>query len=162
MKMAKHTINILWIGLLLCGCTYYSMVTVDNTIMAHLGDLTMKLTNKYLIGGWNNIDRVLLTFYPLITGLVYILLGFRSAKDYLIRIIWTFLILLSSVILALIVALFTWQNLEGDYMLLPKHIKHQPLSIYWTIFICMGILVSLLPILLKHNKDSNSNQTIDK
>lgn len=159
--MSKHTIKIFLIGLLLCGCTYFIMVTTDNKIMVHLGGLTMKLTNNYLIGGWNNIDRLLLTFYPLFVGLAYTLLGFRSVKGYLIRMVWTFFIILTSIISALVVALFTWQNLERDYMLLP-YIKLQPFSIYWTIFICMGILGSMMPILLNRNKGSQSNQTIDK
>lgn len=157
--MSKQTITLL---LILCGCTYTIMFITDKYLMAHLGELTMIITNKYLIGGWNHLDRLLLTFFPLIIGVVFILSGFRSLKDYLVRIIWTFLLLLISLILGLTVALMTWQNLEGDYILLPKYIKHQPFTFYWTIFICLGIIGSISPILLNRKKGFISNDLIDK
>lgn len=160
--MSKDTKRIVLFGCLMCVCSYVFMLIADIYFMANLSELTMRFTGKYLIGGWNNVDKIVLAFFPFIASIIFISMRRHDVKEYLIRIGWTFLMLIISLILGLTIALFTWQNLEGDFMLFPKYIKHQPFSFYWTIFICLGFVASMLPVLFKRKVDTYTNEPIDK
>ncbi len=47
------------------------------------------------------------------------------------------------IFLGLIIALLTWTNEGTENPLLPEYLKYQPFHYYWTVFIVLGLILSI-------------------
>ncbi|MFT6500962.1 MAG: phage shock protein PspC (stress-responsive transcriptional regulator) [Crocinitomicaceae bacterium] len=148
-------------GLVLCIMTQALMLFIDHYVLVHLGEWTMEIANKFLILNWTTVDKNLIRWFPLIVGLACALANVKDIQVLIKRVFWTLLTVLSCLLLAYIVALFTWTNEQADSPLLPQYIKYQPFVHYWTVFIAFGILVPMVPLFRDRRKRAGNNNIID-
>ena len=104
---------------------------------------------------------VSIRWFPLFVGVACALANVKDIQALIKRVFWTLLTVLGCLLLAYIVALFTWTNEQADSPLLPQDIKYQPFVHYWTLFIAFGILIPIVPLFRSRGKRGGNNNLID-
>ncbi|MFT6280946.1 MAG: phage shock protein PspC (stress-responsive transcriptional regulator) [Salibacteraceae bacterium] len=148
----NQSLKIILAGLVLCIMTQALMLFIDLYVLFHLGEWTMEIANKFLVFNWTITDKNLIRWFPLIVGVACALANVKDIQALIKRVFWTLLTVLGCLLLAYIVALFTWTNEQADSPLLPQYIKYQPFVNYWTLFITFGILIPIVPLFRSRGK----------
>lgn len=125
--------------------------------LGQLGNLTLKSFHKFLIVNLSMIDTILLCFFPIILGTVFILHKSTNYRLLLKIILQTFLTLILSVVAGIFFAIVSWEE-KSSNPLLPEYIRYQPFSFYWTLFICLGIFIPITYYFLKKKLHPSSHQ----
>lgn len=134
--------------ILLClGMSMLSICMVNllhRYVLVHLGNLTLDFFQKYLIIHFTTTDNVILNFFPVITGLIFLLLGKnKKSMAVLMLILQMFLTIYLAIIAGIFIALITW-NQTNPNPFLPDYVKYQPFPYYWTIFILLGSFIPMV------------------
>ena len=158
----NQSLKIVLAGLVMCIMTQGLMLFIDHYVLVHLGDWTMAMTNKFLVFDWTITDKNLIRWFPLIVGVACAIIGVRDLQIFIKRVFWTLLTVLGFILIAILIGLFTWTSNGGDSPLLPEYLKYQPFSNYWTVFIAVGILLPLIPLVKSRVDNVVNNEIIDK
>ena len=158
----NQRLKILLSGLVLCIMTQSLMLFIDQYVLVRLGDWTMTMDNKYLILNWTILDKNLVRWFPLIIGISCVIFSVKDVHILVKRVFWTLLSVLSFIVIAILIALFTWTNDTADSPLLPEYIKYQPFVNYWTVFISLGILLAIIPIAKSRKEQIRVEEIIEK
>lgn len=146
----------------MCLLTVGLMWFIDLYVLWHLSDWTLALANKYLILNWTGTDRNLVRWFPLIVGIVCTMVGVTDLRIFIKRVFWTLLTVMAFLVLALFIALFFWTIEGGPSPLLPEYIKYQPFANYWTVFIVLGVLLPMFPLIRKRRDTAGNDELINK
>ena len=150
--------KILLIGIGMSICSFGLTFIFYSFVLTNLGDWTMSITQKYLIFNLNPIDNSLFQWFPVIIALVHISFRIKEIKIYFKTLLWTLCSLLTMFFIGVAIALLTWTNEGSESPLLPDYLKYQPNTYYWTIFLFLGILVSVLFLFLKQGNRLSQNK----
>lgn len=137
------------------------MLFINNFVLVVLGDWTMQIANKFLIINLTIIDENLIRWFPFIVGLTCALTNVKDLQVLVERVFWTLLTVIGFLLLAILVALFTWSSNGADSPLLPEYIKYQPFMNYWTVFIALGITLPMIQLIWKRKKNAEVNDEFD-
>lgn len=138
------TKQILLVSAIICVFTIMITILLDLYVFPNLSGLINKWSQKYLIFNFNIFDYNLIRYFPLIAMLTLLRKQNITVK-YLIKINAIVLIsILLSISIGFVVAINTWTNASAISPLLPTYIKYQPFSMYWTLFILLGISLPLI------------------
>ncbi len=145
----NQSLKIMLAGLLMCIVTHGLMLFINLYFLIHLGDWTMAISNKYLLIDWTVLDRNLVRWFPFFVGVMCAISRVKKIQILAKHVLWTLLSVIGFILLGIIIALLTWTSKGADSQLLPESLKHQPFANYWTVFIGIGILLGLMPIVLR-------------
>lgn len=159
----KHKLKIMLAGLVLSFITHALMLFLDHYFLIHMGDWTMKIFKKYLVFNLTLIDRLLISWLPLILAFAYSFIGIKKLQKFIRKVIWSILTVLVFFLIGILTGLMIWTSDGVDSVLLPEYLKYQPIKYYWTIFIALGIILPAIPTIISYLKsdDSTSNEIID-
>ena len=122
-----------------------------------MGDWTMKMFKKYLVFNLTSIDRLLISWLPLILAFAYSFAGIKKIQEFIKKVLWTITTVLVFFLAGIAVGLMTWTSDGGDSVLLPEYLKYQPIKYYWSFFIVLGIISPAIPTIISYLKKSNSS-----
>lgn len=146
----------------MCLLTVGLMQFIGFYVLINLGDWTLAFANKYLILYWTGTDINLIRWFPLIVGIVCTIVGVNDLRVFIKRVFWTLLTVVAFLVLALFIAMLFWTSEGGPSPLLPEYIKYQPFANDWTVFIALGVLLPMIPLIRKRRDNVDNDELIDK
>ena len=140
----------------MCIVSIGLMQFLDFVVLMHLDNWTLKFFGQFLIYDWTSLDKNLVRWFPLLIGILMLIKKPKDSTTIFKSIMMSLAFIFFSIIIGIIVALYTWTNEGAESPLLPEYIRYQPFQNYWTMFVLSGLIISILFYLKKSKKIENN------
>ena len=151
----KQNLKIVLTGIGMCIVSFGVLLFVRDILLG----LTNSLTEQYLIFNFTSLDANLIFLCPIIIALIQIVLKIERVDFLMKSVFFTLIGIILMIFIGLIVALITWESEDGQ--LLPGYYKFQPFVNFWTIFIALGMLSSVISIYFYSKSAGFKNRRYD-
>lgn len=132
------------------------MLIIINYLFANIGTWTMAISNKYLVINFTPIDKILITFFPVVPAFIHSIGESINITAFLKQALWLFISVILFFIAGLGIGLLTWTTTSSISPLLPNYLKYQPFTYYWTLFLIPSILIPVIFPIYRKMKRENS------